>query len=133
MWCMCIYSLTVGGLTALAQFQFVCLSIAPPPHTPVPSSTHRSQCPCSLCPPWTHGSLPMSSLGVQGGGRVKEAPGMEAGKPAGPLSGAGMQKMWKQLGSERWGFQSPEVTMGFHPGSVGRGGRRWAADSDGRL
>lgn len=44
-----------------------------------------------------------------------------------------MQKMWKQLGSESCGFQSPEVTKGFHPGSVGRGWRRWAADSDGRL
>lgn len=64
---------------------------------------------------------------------MKEAPSREAGKPAGPLSGAGMQKMWKQLGSESWGFQSPEVTKGFHPGSVGRGGRRWVADSDGRL
>lgn len=64
---------------------------------------------------------------------MKEALNREAGKPAGPLSGAGMQKMWKQLGSESWGFQSPEVTKGFHPGSVGRGGRRWAADSDGRL
>lgn len=70
---------------------------------------------------------------VVGGGRVKEALSREAGKPAGPLSGAGMQKMWKQLGSESWGFQSPEVTKGFHPGSVGRGGRRWAADSDGIL
>lgn len=64
---------------------------------------------------------------------MKEAPSREAGKPAGPLSGAGMQKMWKQLGSESWGFESPEVTKGVHPGSVGRGGRRWAADSDGRL
>lgn len=58
---------------------------------------------------------------------------MDAGKPAGPLSGAGMQKMWKQLVSESWGFQSPEVTKGFHPGSVGRGGRRLAAYSDVRL
>lgn len=64
---------------------------------------------------------------------MKDASSREAGKPAGPLSGAGMQKMWKQLGSESWGFQSPEVTKGFHPGSVGRGGRRWAVDSDGRL
>lgn len=36
-----------------------------------------------------------------------------------------MQKMWKQLRSESWGFESPEVTKGFHPGSVGRGRRRW--------
>lgn len=41
-----------------------------------------------------------------------------------------MQKMWKQLGSESWGFESPEVTKGFHPGSVGRGGRRRSSDSD---
>lgn len=27
-----------------------------------------------------------------------------------------MQKMWKQLGSESWGFQNPEVTKGFSPG-----------------
>lgn len=109
----------------------VCLSVAFYP--PAPSSTHCSLCPCTLCPPRTHASLAPSSLGVQRGGRVKEALGMEAGKAAGPLSGAGMQKMWKQLGSESWGFQSPEVTKGFHPGSVGRGGRWWAADSDGRL
>lgn len=40
----------------------------------------------------------------------------EPGKLAGPLSGAGMQKMWKQLGSESRGSQSPEVTKGFAPG-----------------
>lgn len=73
---------------------------------------------------------------------MKEAPGRqagkrggrEAGKPTGPLSGAGMQKMWKQLGSESRGFQSPEVTKGFHPGNEGRGGEVGrAADGDGRL
>lgn len=64
---------------------------------------------------------------------MTEAPSWEEGKPVGPLSGAGMQKMWKQLGSESLGFVSPEVTKGFHPGSAGRGGRHWAADSDGRL
>lgn len=62
--------------------------------------------------------------------RVREAPCREA---EGPLSRAGMQKMWKQSGSESWGSQRPEVTKGFHPGSVGRGGRRRAADSDGGL
>lgn len=41
--------------------------------------------------------------------------------------------MWKQSGSKSWGSQRLEVTKGFHPGSVGRGGRRWAADSDGGL
>lgn len=41
--------------------------------------------------------------------------------------------MWKQLGNEIWRFPRPEVTKGVHPGSVGRGGRRWAADSDGVL
>lgn len=44
-----------------------------------------------------------------------------------------MQKMWKQLGGEIWTFQSPEVTKGFHPGSVGRGGRQTAADSGSSL
>lgn len=64
-----------------------------------------------LCPP--------KYLAVQGerGGRRSR----EAGKPAGPLSGAGMQKMWKQLGSESRGFQSPEVTKGFSPGEGGSG------------
>lgn len=70
---------------------------------------------------------------MQRGGRAEDVLSREAGKPSGPLSGAGMQKMWKQLRSESWGFQSPEVTKGFHPGSVGRVGRSWAVDSDGRL
>lgn len=59
---------------------------------------------------------------------------MQAGRPAGPLSRTGMQKMWKQLGSESRGFQNPEVTKGFSPGECRS---RWEvvgpADSDGVL
>lgn len=31
------------------------------------------------------------------------------------LSGAGMQKMWKQLGSESWGLSKPQGDKGFSP------------------
>lgn len=127
--CMCVYSFTVGGLTGLAESLFASWLLPTCAFThPLLTVAHA---------PFAHlGPMhvqPPSSPGVQRRGRVKEALSREAGKPAGPLSGAGMQKMWKQLGSESWGFQSPEVTKGFHPGSVGRGGRRWATDSDGIL
>lgn len=117
LWYVYTYSVTVGGPKALAQSFFV--------------SRIRTQilsAPATR-PPDTHASRSQSSRG----GVVNLTLGMEARKPAGALSGAGMQKMWKQLGSESWGFQSPEVTKGFHQGSIGRGGRQWAADSDGRV
>lgn len=109
----------------------VCLLVAFSP--PVPLPNHRLPLPLHFLPT-LHPFRPGSELpGCTERGRVKEAPSREAGTSAGPLSGAGMQKMWKQLGSESWCFQSPEVTKGFHPGSEGRGGRRWAADGNGRL
>lgn len=93
-------------------------------------TAHR--CPCTLCPPQTCEGLDPSSPGARGGGR-RRLRARRQGNQQDLYLEQECRKCGNNWGVRAGGFQSPEVTKGFHPGSVGRGGRRWAADSDGRL
>lgn len=54
-----VYLFLYGGRSHKPGSGVVCFSVAFSP--PVPSSTHCSLCPCTLCPPRTHGILALSS------------------------------------------------------------------------
>lgn len=87
----------MGGLRGLAE-SFLCLLRAFS-HLPMILSAYVLM--SSVDPlPTSHPCKfsPQAPMCADRETRVKEAPSREAGKPAGPLSGAGMQKMWKQLG-----------------------------------
>lgn len=115
-----IYSVIVGGLRSWLY------------SPPVPSSTHCSLHPFPILDAWQSTPPPFTNTHSLRTLQSKKAPGVDArgGWATGVLWNA--ENVETIGGGEIWTFQSPEVTKGFHPGSVGRGGRQ-PADSGGRL